>query len=769
MGVAGLAMVDARASGVIYTADPADPSSKYVKINAIRGLGETLVSGSTSPDVILVNRDSGAIVERALSPKKMQLVNAEGGGTLVIPLAREDQDRPAIDDETALKLFQYGLKLEEHFGGPQDIEWAMDDRGDVFILQSRPLAVLQPATLHEIIEVDEAAHPVLLSGGATASPGVTAGRVWVVRADEGHDTVPEDAVLVAPTASPNYAAEIHKIRGIVTDMGSVTSHLASVAREFGIPAIVEAKEATSSLKNGQWVTLWADNRTVYSGNIQSLVKGMRRTSRLMVGSPGHLRLGRILERIAPLNLTDPQSPDFSPTGCKTLHDIIRFAHEQAMKAMFGYGEVAEKLPSSVKLTGNIPLLIHLIDLGGGLRDGLTNCDLVTADSLRSIPFTSVWKGFIHPGVTWTGAIDITPRNVLTLLSSSITAGMEGPPGAVAYAIISGDYLNLSARFGYHFATLDTLCVDNPDHNYVSLQFSGGAGPLFGRVLRVQFLGKVLQRLGFEVTLTGDLLEAALNRHDRASTMEKLDQMGRLLACSHLLDMAIRTQEDVDRLVESFFRGEYNLLARKAEGEPETFYIHGGHWRVDDEGGKPICIQDGSQWGMWLGSRVASFMGKMMGSKYQEFLDNVGAYYYFPLAIAKESWLPSGKAGVRVKPIGGSIDRAGGLAFGIRDINNYFVFRINALEGNVILFEFLRAKRIQRVSVERTIDSNRWYDLGVELSGNRILGLLDGEVVLEYEADRTLEGYVGLWTKADSVTAFEGLVTGAEGIHKTYPF
>ena len=230
------------------------------------------------------------------------------------------------------------------------------------------------------------------------------------------------------------------------------------------------------------------------------------------------------------------------------------------------------MPNSVKLTGNIPLLLHLIDLGGGLREGLTTCDVVTSDSVTSIPFRSVWKGFIHPGVTWTGAINVTPKNVVTLIASSMTAGMEGPPGAIAYALMSREYLNLSARFGYHFATLDTLCGDNPDHNYVALQFSGGAGPVYGRVLRVQFLGKVLQQLGFEVTLTGDLLEASLNRHDRASTEEKLDLMGRLLACSHLLDMAIRSQEDVDRLVESFFRGEYNLLARKAEGEPEAFYI-----------------------------------------------------------------------------------------------------------------------------------------------------------------------------------------------------
>ena len=98
-----------------------------------------------------------------------------------------------------------------------------------------------------------------------------------------------------------------------------------------------------------------------------------------------------------------------------------------------------------------------------------------------------------------------------------------------------------------------------------------------------------------------------------------------------------------------------------------------------------------------------------------------------------------------------------------------MLRINALEGNVILFEFVRAKRIQRVSVERSIDSDRWYDVSVELRGNEILGWLDGEVVIRYTADRPLDGYVGLWTKADSVTAFDGLVTTTNERHRRYKF
>ena len=92
----------------------------------------------------------------------------------------------------------------------------------------------------------------------------------------------------------------------------------------------------------------------------------------------------------------------------------------------------------------------------------------------------------------------------------------------------------------------------------------------------------------------------------------------------------------------------------------------------------------------------------MGGKYQEMLDNIEAYFYFPLAIAKDSEVSDATLRVRVKPAAGSVDQAGGLAFGIRNINNYFVLRVNALEDNVILFEYVNNKRLTRARVEKEI-------------------------------------------------------------------
>jgi pyruvate,water dikinase len=167
--------------------------------------------------------------------------------------------------------------------------------------------------------------------------------------------------------------------------------------------------------------------------------------------------------------------------------------------------------------------------------------------------------------------------------------------------------------------------------------------------------------------------------------------------------------------------------------------------------------------------MANFMGKMMGAKYQELLDNIEAYYYFPLAIAKDSEIATGTMLVKVKPVAGNVDQAGGLAFGIRNINNYFVLRVNALEDNVILFEYVNNKRLTRARVEKGIKTADWYGITVEISGNTMKGYLDDELLMEYKAERPLAGYVGLWTKADSVTYFDALTIEAGGKKRVIDF
>jgi pyruvate,water dikinase len=120
-------------------------------------------------------------------------------------------------------------------------------------------------------------------------------------------------------------------------------------------------------------------------------------------------------------------------------------------------------------------------------------------------------------------------------------------------------------------------------------------------------------------------------------------------------------------------------------------------------------------------------------------------------------------------VAGSVDQAGGLAFGIRNINNYFVLRINALEDNVILFEYVNNKRLTRATVHKEIKKDQWYLIAVEFSGNTLKGYLDDELLMEYTAERPLAGYVGLWTKADSVTYFDELLIQEGGKQRVIEF
>ena len=156
-----------------------------------------------------------------------------------------EQELPCLNDAAVLALARYGLQLEEYFHGPQDVEWALDHQGQLYLLQSRPLGLVQARTEQEALPKLFSGHPVLLSGGQVVSPGIATGQVFLAEGEPGRD-LPTDAILVCRTASPDHARLMGQVKGIVTEIGSVTSHLASVARETGIPALFNVGEAPRS-------------------------------------------------------------------------------------------------------------------------------------------------------------------------------------------------------------------------------------------------------------------------------------------------------------------------------------------------------------------------------------------------------------------------------------------------------------------------------------------------------------------------------------------
>jgi hypothetical protein len=141
---------------------------------------------------------------------------------------------------------------------------------------------------------------------------------------------------------------------------------------------------------------------------------------------------------------------------------------------------------------------------------------------------------------------------------------------------------------------------------------------------------------------------------------------------------------------------------------------------------------------------------------------------YPLLLKDGSNLKDGFVEVKFKPVSGSEDRAGGLVWRAKDANNYYVVRANALEDNVVLYRTVAGKRSALDIVGRKggygikvpVPANQWHTLRVEFAGNRFKVVFNGKLLFEVEdATFTEPGMVGLWTKADSVTLFDGFAYG----------
>lgn len=721
MAVLILEMVEPRLSGVLYTADPLGRERARIWVSALCGLGEGLVGGRLSPQFSWVLE------------KESFLPHGEGA----------EAERPLLRE-----LWEMACRLESHFGRPLDVEWAVDGRDRLFLLQVRPLhPALDPGEGGGKGEPVEAR--LRMEGGRCAAAGLASGRVWVLENPEKVSEIPdfsEDTILVIPWASTAVTPWVRRVKGLIAEKGDMACHLASVAREFGVPALFDLSGATKILGQGEPITLWASGQKVYEGIAGEALTTALTQAAPLFASPLRLRMQIFLDLTTPLTLEGDAPEAWS---CRTVHDIVRVCHDMALKAMLRFGASTEASANAVRLRLCLPFSLLAVDLGGGLRFGLTSCDEVDAYDVTSRPFRALWRGLTHPGIPWN-----RPDSGSAKGAEEIEGGFfeETEGNSQGYLFVSEDYLNLSVSFMGLFVTLDGLASDRPEDNYIHLQIGGGTGAYFDRSLRIRCMARVLERMGLETRVQSDFVEALLTGQDADTGHGIFEQLGRLLAASRWLDGDLEGQGRIDTLAQVFMDGQYERLWPTSQETPEGFYRVTGNWKRAEEG----LLQEGTGFGSWFAAGVSGAMGRFLGRRYQDFLDAIGAYYYFPLLVARKSRIRQGVVRVQVKPLGGRIDQAGGLAFGIRDADNYFVFRINALEDNAILFEFKNGRRMERARVDRPVESGVWKTLGVILERRRIRAFLEEEAVMDFEADRELVGYLGLWTKADSVTLFRDL-------------
>jgi pyruvate,water dikinase len=273
-------MVPAEKSGVLFTSHPSTGDPRII-IEAAWGLGEAVVSGSVSPDNYVVDKESGEAETITVADKKvMMLKDEETGETVERAVPDEKRSKRVLGDDEIAELADLGRQVEDHYGAPQDVEWAVYD-GDIYMLQSRPITTITDDDGIDV-EVDSDGAETAANGGdggdteasgsgdvlfrgLGSSPGIASGQARIITKLDHLDQVGDGDIIVTEMTMPDMVPAMKRAAGIVTDEGGMTSHAAIISRELGVPAVVGTGSATLELEDGQPVTIDGDKGTVREG------------------------------------------------------------------------------------------------------------------------------------------------------------------------------------------------------------------------------------------------------------------------------------------------------------------------------------------------------------------------------------------------------------------------------------------------------------------------------------------------------------------------
>jgi pyruvate,water dikinase len=251
-------MIASDRAGVVFTVNPASNDTNRLVIEGAWGLGEVVVLGEVTPDHFEVDKRTLAIVSRTVAQKEFMLTRDERTGeTVRVPLTPVRAQAPVLSDEEVRDVAVLARRDEEHYGVPQDAEWAIE-RGRLYLVQTRPITTVTERAK------STAPGPVLLHG-LGVGPGVVSGRVRVLTSPDDAGVLSPGEILVAAMTSPDWVPLMRRAAAVVTDAGGMTSHAAIVSRELGIPCVVGTRLATRVLHTGMTVTVNAREGTISEG------------------------------------------------------------------------------------------------------------------------------------------------------------------------------------------------------------------------------------------------------------------------------------------------------------------------------------------------------------------------------------------------------------------------------------------------------------------------------------------------------------------------
>jgi pyruvate,water dikinase len=557
MAVGVMRMVDAKVSGGLYTYAPLQEHDQAMVVSAAWGLGKPIVDGTAETDTYFLSRDPPhEVLSSEVSAKTTRLVMVSSGGTLTETVPEEQRTAVCLGQEQITLLAETARSLERFFKRPLDVEWAFTPEGKLVVLQARPLSI-RPRSCSMREDVAEAAKdaPVVFSGkGIPAMGGVAAGRVYLAGPEADLSEFPYGAILVARHSSPRYARIMPKCRGIITDVGSATGHMATIARELRVPTLVGVGNATRLLCQNQEITLDADHKVVYGGTVEALCRYELSKEDVFEESWEYRTLKRVLRHISPLTLLDPKSDQFSPEACKTFHDIARYVHQRAVDKLISLSETHQEIKEGAprKLATKLPLGLTIIDVEGGLDSGVN--DGMDEEAIRCRPLRALLEGMNESGMWETKPVPVDLGSFMSSVTRTLSADQAHPSKMGRnLAVVSKEYLNLHLRLGYHFTVVDAYLGKSVNDNVIYFRFMGGVTDFARRSRRAVLVAEILEHYDFKVEIKGDMVTGRVKKHPTRAMLDKMFMLGGLIGYTRQLDAMLDSDEAGQRHAGEFLQ------------------------------------------------------------------------------------------------------------------------------------------------------------------------------------------------------------------------
>jgi pyruvate,water dikinase len=532
------------AGGVAYPAQGQEPPDQLI-VEAGWGWGAVAGGMEMRPWRYQVSLGDGAAISSAESGAQATwLIRDPQQGLKTEALPADLKGRSCLQAQELKTIAQYVGLLISRFHGPQQVAWVLGPDQEVIVLRSAPGGEPPGPPL------SSEPPPVTIPGGVPIYPGLAAGPSLRVAADQAPSPqdIPAGTVLLADKPALSLGPLLGRAAALVVAAGEAHNHLAFLAREARVPTIFNCGEALDRIPPGARIGVDARRLEIFVADPEI----PRSTPEPRPGSQPPVAR-KILRELSPLlfPLQEPPAPGQSPAPerCRSLHDLLFYAAAARVREMFTLSLRAQVTPKDAVslVTGRlIPILV--IDGGGGLaKEGSP----VNFEAVSSLPFQTFLGGMMS--IPWPKARPLDVKGFISVIGvTATTPQAEDQLRKVSFALLSRDYMNFSLCLGYHASTIEAFVGESLDDHYIRFHYQGGAAALERRVRRLQLIGGILSRLGFTVTLAGDLLDGMAIGDPMPALMKKLEILGRLEVYTKQMDMVMSDDDLMHGYIEDFF-------------------------------------------------------------------------------------------------------------------------------------------------------------------------------------------------------------------------